>query len=280
GHSHKLPNQQGETAPVPPQANQEVHSVTPPILKSFYTAVIESILTGSITAWYGNCTGQDQKALQQVMHLAERTIRFSLPVLQDIYSRRCMTRALSIKKDSIHPGHKLFRLLRSGKHLFSNKTRTETLKRSFYPHTIRTATHDGPSTHLLPFLFSSTHLTHTSLSLSLSLSLSHLRSHSLHTHTQGQSSKAAFALCTVLLFCTYLSILVHTFSCWLYTSNSQFLNFALVLSLSLFLCCFYLIIYIYIYIYIYILFYFFFLLRSTIGEHTRKSVLLLLYGCT
>ncbi|KAF7665213.1 hypothetical protein LDENG_00149080 [Lucifuga dentata] len=73
------------------------------ILKSFYTAVIKSILTGSITAWFGNCTVQDWKALQCVVRSAERTIRSSLPALKDIYSKRCLTRTLSIKKDSTHP---------------------------------------------------------------------------------------------------------------------------------------------------------------------------------
>ena len=35
----------------------------PQILKKFYTCTIESILTGFITAWYGNCSSSDRKAL-------------------------------------------------------------------------------------------------------------------------------------------------------------------------------------------------------------------------
>ena len=35
----------------------------PRILKMFYSCTIESILTGCITAWYGNCSASDHKAL-------------------------------------------------------------------------------------------------------------------------------------------------------------------------------------------------------------------------
>ncbi|XP_030646322.1 NACHT, LRR and PYD domains-containing protein 12-like [Chanos chanos] len=38
----------------------------PRILTNFYRCTIESILTGSITAWYGSCTAHDCKALQRV----------------------------------------------------------------------------------------------------------------------------------------------------------------------------------------------------------------------
>ncbi|KAK3547954.1 hypothetical protein QTP70_001315 [Hemibagrus guttatus] len=36
------------------------------VLKTFYTCTIESVLTGSITAWFGNSTKQDRQALQRV----------------------------------------------------------------------------------------------------------------------------------------------------------------------------------------------------------------------
>ncbi len=35
------------------------------ILKNFYSCTIKSVLTGNITAWYGNSTEQDRKALQR-----------------------------------------------------------------------------------------------------------------------------------------------------------------------------------------------------------------------
>ena len=44
--------------------------MSPQILKKFYSCTIESILTGCINAWYGNCSASDRKALQRVARMA------------------------------------------------------------------------------------------------------------------------------------------------------------------------------------------------------------------
>ncbi|KAK3540808.1 hypothetical protein QTP86_001969 [Hemibagrus guttatus] len=103
----------------------------------FYTRTIESILTGSITAWFGNSTKQDRQALQRVVRSAERTIRSELPDLETIYSKRCWTKARKIMKDLSHPNNRLFSLLRSGKHFRSLKANTDGMRRSFFQQTIR-----------------------------------------------------------------------------------------------------------------------------------------------
>ncbi len=89
--------------------------VSPAILKTFYSGAIESVLTQCISVWYGNASNQDCKALQRVVRLAERISGSTLPSLQDIYLKRCKSRAAKILKDSNHPGNHLFRLLPSGK---------------------------------------------------------------------------------------------------------------------------------------------------------------------
>ena len=43
----------------------------PQILKKLYSCTIESILTGYITTWYGNCLASDRKALQSVLRTAQ-----------------------------------------------------------------------------------------------------------------------------------------------------------------------------------------------------------------
>ncbi len=75
--------------------------------------------TQCISVWYGNSSNQDCKALQRVVWLAERISRSALPSLQDIYLKRCKSRAAKIIKDSNHPGNRLFILLPSGKHFRS-----------------------------------------------------------------------------------------------------------------------------------------------------------------
>ncbi len=43
---------------------------SPRILRSFYTCTVESILTGCITAWFGNSTAGNRRALQRVVRTA------------------------------------------------------------------------------------------------------------------------------------------------------------------------------------------------------------------
>ncbi len=74
--------------------------MSPHILHSFYTCTVESILTGSITAWYGKSTSSNRKALQRVVRTARHTVGGEL--------RRCMRKAWRIISDSSHPSHRLF----------------------------------------------------------------------------------------------------------------------------------------------------------------------------
>ena len=111
--------------------------VSTPILKAFYSSAVESVLTGSITTWYGSSTVRDCSALQRVVHSAERCIRAPLPALRDIYTRRVKTRARKIIKDITHPNNGLFKKLKSGRRLRCHKARTERLRKSFFPQAIR-----------------------------------------------------------------------------------------------------------------------------------------------
>ncbi len=101
--------------------------VSPAILKIFYSGAIESVLTQCISVWYNNATNQDCKALQRVVRLAERISGYALPSLQDIYLKRCKSRAAKIIKDSNHPGNHHFCLLPSGKRFRSMMAKTESV---------------------------------------------------------------------------------------------------------------------------------------------------------
>ncbi len=99
-----------------------------------YTIFVSS---GQMSVWYGNSSNQDCKALQRVVRLAERISGSALPSLQDIYLKRCKSRAAKIIKDSTHSGNHLFCLLPSGKRFRSMMAKTERLRRSFFPQAIR-----------------------------------------------------------------------------------------------------------------------------------------------
>ncbi len=93
-----------------------------------------SWVTGCITAWYGNSTSSNRKALQRVVRTAHHTVGGELPSLQDIYTRWCRRKARRIISDF---SHGLFSLLPSGRQLCSIWSRTSQLRDSFFPQTMR-----------------------------------------------------------------------------------------------------------------------------------------------
>ena len=103
----------------------------PQILK-FYSCIIESILTGCITAWYGNCSASDRKALPWLLCTAQYITGAKLPSILELYTRRCQRKAQKIVKYS---SHRLFSLLPHSKLYRSAKSKR--LLTSFYPQAIR-----------------------------------------------------------------------------------------------------------------------------------------------
>ena len=87
--AHQDSREEGTTKPITPQETEKIWhgSSDPQILKSFYSCVIESILTGCITAWYGNCLASDRKVLQRVMHTAQYITGVKLPAIQNLQSQ-------------------------------------------------------------------------------------------------------------------------------------------------------------------------------------------------
>ena len=74
-----------------------------------------SIMTGCITAWYGNCSASDCKVLQRVVRMAQYITGAKLPAIQDLDTTWCQRIALKIVKDSSPASHRRFSLLLHGK---------------------------------------------------------------------------------------------------------------------------------------------------------------------
>ncbi|KAI4871804.1 hypothetical protein NFI96_021471 [Prochilodus magdalenae] len=111
--------------------------LSPPILTTFYRGTIKSILNSCITAWFGNCTASDRKSLQRVVRTAEKIIGVFLPTITDIYTTRCIRKAIIIVVDHTRLTHTLFTLLPSGKRYRSIRALTSRLCNSFFPQAIR-----------------------------------------------------------------------------------------------------------------------------------------------
>ena len=115
-------------------------SVSPRILRAFYSSTIESVLMSGSTAWFGNCTDLDRKALQRVVRSAQRIVGGELPSLQEIHDQRCVAKAHSIIKDRHHPSHRLYDPMpnpRPGKLFRSIKSQNKRLWQSFYVASVR-----------------------------------------------------------------------------------------------------------------------------------------------
>ena len=110
-----------------PLRSLKTFSMGPQLLKRFYSCNIESTLTGCITAWYGNCSASDRKALQRVVRTAHYITWAKLPAIQDLFTRRCQRKDLKIDKDTSHPRHELFSLLSHGKRNRNAKSRNKRL---------------------------------------------------------------------------------------------------------------------------------------------------------
>lgn len=106
------------------------------VLRSFYNGTIESILTGNITCWFGNCTTFKHRPLHRVVQTTQRIIGGEIPSLQDIYIRRCVKRSLEIIKDHSHPSHILYPLWPSGRQHSNIRAHMNRLRDSFIPQII------------------------------------------------------------------------------------------------------------------------------------------------
>ena len=68
-----------------------------------------------VTAWYGNCTARNRRALQRVVRSVQRITEGKLHAFQDTYSTRRQRKAKKIIKNINHPSHGLFPPLSSRK---------------------------------------------------------------------------------------------------------------------------------------------------------------------
>ena len=107
--------------------------LTTQVMLNFYRAVIESVLTFSISVWFGSITQKETLRLNRVVKTASRIIGRDLPSLEILYQQRLLGRATLISQDTSHPVHDLFEPLPSSRRFRSIKTRTNRFSTSFFP---------------------------------------------------------------------------------------------------------------------------------------------------
>ncbi|XDV31630.1 hypothetical protein PO909_002597 [Leuciscus waleckii] len=103
----------------------------------FYRAAIESVLTFSITVWYGNSTVQQRLQLDRIVNTASKIIGCKLSPICEIYEARIHRKGLKILQDDTHPANSLFSILPSGRRLRAIKTKTSRFLNSTYCRAIK-----------------------------------------------------------------------------------------------------------------------------------------------
>ena len=103
----------------------------------FYRSIIESILTFSLTTWFGSTTQQNRDDLQRVVRSASKIIGCDVPPLQLLYDERLVRKAKSILRDESHPAHSIFQPLPSGKRFRTLYARTERSRNTFFHRAVK-----------------------------------------------------------------------------------------------------------------------------------------------
>ena len=107
------------------------------ILTRFYRAVIESVLSFSITVWFGRASQDEIIQIESVVKNASKLIGLKMPSIRSLYLSRSLRKSKRIVQDEYHPANHLFELLPSGKRYRSIKTKTTRFNNSFYPQALR-----------------------------------------------------------------------------------------------------------------------------------------------
>jgi hypothetical protein len=68
--THQDSREEGMTMPIPLR-RLKIFGMGRQILKNLYSCTVENLLTGCITAWYGNCSSSNHKTLQRVVGTAK-----------------------------------------------------------------------------------------------------------------------------------------------------------------------------------------------------------------
>ena len=106
------------------------------ILELFYTSVVQSVITFSITCWFGNCSMESKNKLSRIIKQCSKLGVPDVASLPEIFKKCALHRCITIYKDTVHPLSCNYRMLPSGRRLQCIKCRTSRYAKSFIPSSI------------------------------------------------------------------------------------------------------------------------------------------------
>ena len=81
----------------------------------YFRAVIESVLSFSITVWFGRASQDEINQIESVVKNASKLIGLNMPSIIYLYLSRSLRKCKRIVQDAYHPANHPFELLPSGK---------------------------------------------------------------------------------------------------------------------------------------------------------------------
>ena len=108
------------------------------IMNLFYSAIIQSVMSFSITCWYGNCSLEVRGKLAKIIRNCVKLGVGNTTSLDEIYNKSTSHRSEVIISDPSHPLNSSYHiLLPSGRRWRSIQCRTSRYHKSFVPFSIR-----------------------------------------------------------------------------------------------------------------------------------------------
>ena len=113
------------------------------LMKLFYSAFIESVISFSIICWYGNLNIKSKNQLGRIVKTASKIAGVNFDSLDHVFQKQVLKKAKSIRMDNSHPLSSEYRLLPSGLRLKVPVATKNRYKFSFVPVSIQALNVDG-----------------------------------------------------------------------------------------------------------------------------------------
>ena len=107
------------------------------LLKMFYHAFIESVISFCLVCWYGNLSVRNKTALGRVVTTCSKVAGVKFDSLDNVFNDRMQKLLRCIMRDETHPLHDEYRWLPSGHRLAVPPMSTNRYKFSFVPLSIQ-----------------------------------------------------------------------------------------------------------------------------------------------
>ena len=106
------------------------------IMELFYSSVIQSMLEFCIICWFGSTTVASKQKLSKIVKAGQKT-GINVLSLTKLFNNKTVKKVEKVRRDTTHPLHHYYELLRSGKRLRSIRSRTSRYCNSFIPASVR-----------------------------------------------------------------------------------------------------------------------------------------------